>query len=229
MGCLMKILASAILAIASATAAQADVVDTFNRANALTPGDAYTVQNGNIRIDGNRAITTSVVSLATYNNSASDSAAIDVALRGADSGSYVALSFGFGSAASYFIKVQDNDGDGFFDRYRFDTGNNDITGPFETLNSFQSGSIAVGISGSVATLTVTANGGTQIFNYDYGFAPGSATVGFGINRLGVADNFTFDGLANAPVPEPATWALMIGGFGLAGAAARSRRRGLVPA
>jgi hypothetical protein len=225
----MRFLAAAILATTAATAARADVVDSFNRANALTPGDVYTVQNGNIRIDGNRAITTNVVSLATYNNSASDSAAIDVALRGAESGSYVALSFGFDSSASYFIKVQDNDGDGFFDRYRFDTGNNDLTGPIQTLNSFQSGSIAVGIVGSVATLTVTANGGTQTFSYDYGFVTGSATVGFGLNRFGVADNFSFDGLANAPVPEPATWALMIGGFGLAGAAARSRRRGVVAA
>jgi hypothetical protein len=28
----------------------------------------------------------------------------------------------------------------------------------------------------------------------------------------------------APTPEPAAWALMIGGFGLAGAAMRRRRR-----
>jgi hypothetical protein len=31
-------------------------------------------------------------------------------------------------------------------------------------------------------------------------------------------------LVTAPVPEPATWAMMIGGFGLLGAAARRRRR-----
>ncbi|MBZ4119981.1 PEPxxWA-CTERM sorting domain-containing protein, partial [Escherichia fergusonii] len=36
-----------------------------------------------------------------------------------------------------------------------------------------------------------------------------------------ADNFTYEGRG---VPEPATWAMMIAGFGLAGAAARSRRR-----
>ncbi len=35
--------------------------------------------------------------------------------------------------------------------------------------------------------------------------------------------------ANAPVPEPASWAMMIGGFALAGAALRGRRAKLRPA
>lgn len=223
----MKTLAAALLAITTATAAQAVVADNFNRADAPTLGANYTLQNGSFRINGNRVDTTNVVSLATYNGSASDSASIDVALRGADAGSYVALSFGFDSADSYFIKVQDNDGDGFFDRYRFDTGNNNITGPFEALNTFQTGTIEVLVAGTKAALNIATNGGVQSYSYDYGFAPGSTTVGFGLNRFGVADNFTFDGVAGAPVPEPAAWALMIAGFGLAGGAARSRRRAVV--
>ncbi len=220
----MKTLAAAILALSAATAVQADLTDDFNRPNAVTPGGAYTVQNGNIRIDNNRAITTSFVSLATYNNSSSDSALIDVALRGADAGSFVALSFGLDSAASYFIKVQDNNGDGFFDTYGFDTGNNDLSQPLQGLTAFQTGNLDVSIVGTKATLTIVRAGGfIESFSYDYGFAPGSKTVGFGINRLGVADNFTFDGVAGAPVPEPAAWALLIGGFGMAGAAVRRRR------
>jgi hypothetical protein len=39
--------------------------------------------------------------------------------------------------------------------------------------------------------------------------------------------FVVEGEAVAPVPEPAAWALMIAGFGLAGAALRSRRRAAV--
>ncbi|THD54182.1 PEPxxWA-CTERM sorting domain-containing protein [Phenylobacterium sp.] len=36
-------------------------------------------------------------------------------------------------------------------------------------------------------------------------------------------DITFKGVAFAPVPEPATWTLMPGGFGLTGAALRRRR------
>jgi hypothetical protein len=220
---------AALVALIGATAANADVTDNFNRPNALTLGGNYTVQNGNMRIEGNRAITTNFVSLVTYNDSVSDSALLDVALRGNDAGSYVALSFGFDSANSYFIKVQDNDGDGFFDRYGFDTGNNDLNGPFLALTPFQTGNIEVNITGTTATLTIVRAGGfIESFSRNYGFAPGSATVGFGINRLGVADNFQFDAVRGGnAVPEPATWALMIGGFALAGGAARSRRRATV--
>jgi hypothetical protein len=43
--------------------------------------------------------------------------------------------------------------------------------------------------------------------------------------IGMFDNFTIASAADvAPVPEPASWALMIAGFGLAGSALRRRAR-----
>ena len=50
---------------------------------------------------------------------------------------------------------------------------------------------------------------------------------FQVGTFGVIDGSTLSGLTYAPtgaVPEPATWAMMVGGFGLLGAAARRSRR-----
>lgn len=72
----------------------------------------------------------------------------------------------------------------------------------------------------------------QIFNYTILGGTGRfAGAGGGFTGIGSVDprnppprvNFAFDGLINAPaVPEPATWAMMLLGFGIAGSALRFR-------
>ncbi|MET0310271.1 MAG: hypothetical protein ABW023_16315, partial [Sphingomonas sp.] len=209
---LKKIMIAAALA-GVCNAAHAQVTDDFNRANAPSLGANYTNHGSSPSIVGNKAITT-FTALSTYNDSSSTSASVDVALRGYDSGSYVALAFGYLSGASYFVKVQDNDGDGWFDSYGFYTGNNEYLNGIKSLNGFDNGTMTVSYAGTVATLSIATPWDTQTYSYDYGFAPGSLDVGLGLNRQGVADNFSFDGMATpGGVPEPATWAMMIAGFG----------------
>lgn len=82
---------------------------------------------------------------------------------------------------------------------------------------------------------LTINGGAD--QLQLVFAPalslaGSAIGGNSFEHQAVAGNRILSGAvarATAAVPEPATWLMMIGGFGLAGAALRRRRQTLVTA
>jgi hypothetical protein len=56
-----------------------------------------------------------------------------------------------------------------------------------------------------------------------GFADASGQQQVAITSLKGADGFNYAGIAAGIVPEPASWALMFGGFGLLGSASRRRR------
>lgn len=76
--------------------------------------------------------------------------------------------------------------------------------------------------GGFADLFVPLNlvNGINTLTFAYtGVAQGSGDEAFGINNLVVSGTS-----AAAVVPEPATWAMMIGGFGLIGGAMRRRRK-----
>jgi len=61
----------------------------------------------------------------------------------------------------------------------------------------------------------------QVVDIRFQFASDNGVYGEGVH----VDNVKVTGdLIPSAVPEPATWAMMIGGFGMAGAAIRSRRR-----
>jgi hypothetical protein len=83
------------------------------------------------------------------------------------------------------------------------------------------------IYSTLGTINGTSGPGS-ILNYTNVFTLGAfEAVGFGLSNLGnVNDDSTgvqFS-VATSAVPEPATWAMMIGGFGLIGGSMRMRRR-----
>jgi PEP-CTERM motif len=121
----------------------------------------------------------------------------------------------------------------------FDTGFS-----FNYVSVSFSGSVSVydGLNGTgnlLATLDLAPNAGSCP-GYSAPFCPFSAA---GVAFSGTARSISFAGVANqivfdditfgsvnpgpGGVPEPASWAMMLGGFGLVGGAMRSRRRAAV--
>ena len=79
---------------------------------------------------------------------------------------------------------------------------------------------------SSGPITVGANGMSTLFSPNL-----SSSNGIGINwgpdgfNVGIDNiDYTFEGAVAGAVPEPATWAMMISGFGLVGASMRRSRR-----
>ncbi|WP_235890389.1 PEPxxWA-CTERM sorting domain-containing protein [Sandaracinobacter neustonicus] len=97
------------------------------------------------------------------------------------------------------------------------------------------GTILSGLGGTVGVNNSGANGGTSVLSFadalgSYNRYIFTTRVGGEVNYGGMTgqgyriDSIGFD---TAAVPEPATWAMLIAGFGFVGAAARRRRAGMV--
>ena len=215
-----SLLGATALAMLGAQSASAVVLDNFDRANAGNLGSGWTQQVGTSFIDGNQA-GGSNLSLATFNGATGNTISFDASLTGEGTG-YLAAVFGYGSGSNFFIKVQQNGGNAGFNTIGFYTGNNN-SAQFGSLGySFATGSIVASYVGNVATVRITPTGDvTHVHSFNYGFTPGSSSIGLGFFGVGRADNF---GNGLSAVPEPATWGMMILGFGVMGAAMRRRRQ-----
>ena len=212
--------------VAFTTGAHASTtLDDFNRPDAGTLGSNWTQQSGSSSITNNQA-TGSYTALATFNGASGNEVSFNLTNVGSDT-QYIAAVLGYGKGDNLFVKVQNNGSASGFDSYAFYTGNNG-SGSFSSLSkSFMSAFVDVKYVGTLATLTITPDAGAvQTYSFDYGTigkaAPTGTGIGLGFYGAALADNFGNGAGATGAVPEPATWAMMLAGFGMIGFAARRR-------
>lgn len=93
---------------------------------------------------------------------------------------------------------------------------------FALSNSLFSGPTA-GLPGQLPSSNFSTPGSDLRLNLSqsFGYSVAGGAPVYGTSRLGVV---TFGGANASAVPEPATWGLMLLGFGAVGAGARYRRR-----
>lgn len=86
------------------------------------------------------------------------------------------------------------------------------------------GALWDGIDGGIPVTTTrigTGNAAERVYKLDFGYGGGFDSFRFGTNDED-ADGYSFRSLTIAAVPEPSTWAMLILGFGMTGAALRRR-------
>lgn len=106
--------------------------------------------------------------------------------------------------------------------FQFDWGSIDA---YNTLTIVSSSGMKIVIPGSTANFPTNANGNQHAIGSN-GLFTVSGNNGERFKSITLTSNsnsFEIDNLAVSYVPEPATWAMLITGFGLVGVASRRRR------
>ena len=207
----MKAIAVATVALCTAQVSEAAVVTldfkgVAKPSNQTTVGDYY---NGGTSGDGNSgtnygvAFSDNALALNSYNGANEPDPGILFFL----SGGAVTINYaaGFDTGFSFFYA---SNTDAFIRVYDGLNGTGNVLASLSLINNFQSGCgycqwDTKGVSFSGIARSIDFGGGANYVAYD-DITFGSATPG-------------------SPTPEPATWALMITGFGFIGNALRRRR------
>lgn len=158
--------------------------DDFNRANSSSMGPDWIEQSGDIEILGNQGHGVVNLSLMSHVSASGPYLGSTVSSRFDHGGGlvYVAMVAGFGSTSNcIFVKVQDNNSDGFYDRVFFYYGNN---GGSWGSSSYYS-DLATPTATGTMTLSFDSTGDVAILNIDND-ASGSTETFFGDNVLSVA-------------------------------------------
>jgi hypothetical protein len=219
--------ATLAMSLALGGVAQAStVLDDFNRPNssaAVGLGPNWTAVKAGDLVSNNQA-TGGTNGLSIYNGVTAEEIEFDITGTGTGT-PYVAGVLDWDGADGYFVKVQENGiGATKFNTVRFEHGNNLSNtgagfGLLTITNPFTTGHVDISVLGSVVSLKVTPTGqATQTFVQDYGVDYAGTGIGLDFQDGAKADNFA------AAIPEPATWAMLIAGFGGVGGMVRARRR-----
>lgn len=193
------------------------VADNFNDG----AFNGWTTQAGSLSESGG-LLGGSDVSLATLNGGTGTTLGVD-AVSGS-SISYVALILNYSSPSDLlFVKIQDNTGDGLFDRvfmYRGNNGSPAVSGSyyFDLANPVKSSYFEASVNNTTGLVTATVGATGEVFS---GNLLGSYTgtgVGIGFYGSAKADNYYVQA-----VPEPESMALLLAGVGVAGVMARKRK------
>ena len=232
----------------SATQARGVVIDDFNRPDSTNLGADWSEPFGDVQIVGNAVTGVDLFNdgiLHTSFMSGSPDITLQVSMSGTAqniAAGYsalivraAALDADFSNGDGVFVKVQDNDADGEFDRVFFNTGPDGVA-----LNTI--GATSIGVTPFTdATIRLTNLANQFTFGIDRGSdgsyedsitRPASASFLAGLgNRVGFGmggDNVTVDNFAEFsstpptnPIPEPATAGLL--GLAAMGLLARRRR------
>ena len=189
--------AALALAVSAAAAVEAQTV-TFDD----LPGDASYISNGYAGLNWNNFADLNASAFG-YGNTGYG--------HGTISAPVVAFN-AYGSPAT--ISTIGSDG--------FTLGSAYFTAAWGNQTTYVNGVTTGGDLLSTSFATTTTSPYLAVFNWDH-----VASVTFSTNYAQFAmDNLTLSHVSS-PAPEPASWALMLGGFGLVGGAMRSRRKSAV--
>ena len=193
-----------IAALALPVAAQAASFQNGSFETGPTPGGFTTLGAGNTSVAGWTVGGDSIDYIGTYWNAQDGARSIDLAGNGP------------GSVSQTFDTVLNG-------KYRVTfwlAGNTDGPPPVKSTV------VSAGGPGTTYTFDTTGDAipGLDWKQYSYNFTAGgtSTTLSFAAGDAGPY-GAALDNVSVLGVPEPAQWALMIGGFGLIGAASRRRR------
>ncbi|HEX5355137.1 MAG TPA: PEP-CTERM sorting domain-containing protein [Aquabacterium sp.] len=194
------------------------VADNFNDGTF----SGWTTQAGSFSESGG-VLTGTTFSLATLDGASATTLGVD-AISGAGV-SYVALILNYSSLSdNLFVKLQDNTGDGKFDRvfmYRGNNGSSATTGSyyFDLSTEVESSYFEASVNNVTGLVTAKVGATGDVFSGTLSNSYTGTGVGIGFYGNATANNY----YVPSAVPEPEALAMLLAGVGVVGVMARKRR------